>query len=169
MNRGLVRRRFHALAIGMVLFTGLSCSGGDIQPGVGAAGVRIGGDRASVEQVLGKAESQSSSGGMSGTAKRETTYLIYPSKGIDVLLDQGKVRSIFLYNEGIDEHHKYGGKGPGGISLSSKRADIIRALGDPSAKGLGADMDSWYRYDSGLEVTFQPDGSLHHLLVTGAH
>jgi hypothetical protein len=43
----------------------LGCSrGGDIQPGVGAAGVRLGDGREAVEKVLGKAESTSSSGVM---------------------------------------------------------------------------------------------------------
>src|SRR5262245_8157170 len=161
----------HSGSLGLALCAALlagtwACSGGgDILPGVGAAGVRLGDERDTVEKVLGKPESQSSSA-VSGTTSRETTYLIYPSKGIDVLLDQGKVRSIFLYNEGMEEHRKYGGKGPGGLDLGAKRADVIRSLGEPSAKGLGADVDSWYRYDSGSEVSFQPDGTLHHLLVT---
>lgn len=170
MTRGIQRERLGALTAAAALLAGiLGCTtrGGDIRPGVGAAGVGLGDDRASVEKVLGKPESESSTG-VSGTTKRESTYLIYPSKGIDVLVDQGKVRSIFLYNEGIEDHRKYGGKGPGGITLGSNRGDILAALGEPSAKGLGAEIDAWYRYDSGIEVVFQPDGTLHHLLITKA-
>lgn len=169
MTWGARRGRFLALAACAAVLMGiLACSGGgDIRPGEGAAGLRLGDDRAGVEKVLGKPESESGSG-VSGSTKRESTYLIYPSKGIDVLLEQGKVRSIFLYNEGIEEHRKYAGKGPGGITLGSKRAEIIAALGEPSARGLGAEMDAWYRYDSGVEVIFQPDGTLHHLLITKA-
>ncbi len=168
MTWGIQRGRFHALAACAAVLAGiLACSGGgDIRPGDGAAGIRLGEERAGVEKALGKPESESGSGVSGGSAKRESTYLIYPSKGIDVLLEQGKVRSIFLYNEGIEEHRKYAGQGPGGITLSSKRADIIAALGEPSARGLGAEMDAWYRYDSGVEVIFQPDGTLHHLLIT---
>jgi hypothetical protein len=164
MKDGMRLPGSHRLALtAMIVATAWACSGGgDIQPGVGAAGIRLGDERAAVEKALGPPESQSSS----GPADRESTYLIYPSKGIDVLLDQGKVRSIFLYNEGVEDHKKYGGNGPSGITLGSKRADILRVFGDPSARGLAADIDSWYRYDSGMEVTFQPDGSLHHLLIT---
>ena len=166
MISGLRRLRFLGSILAAALLAGAwGCSGGgDIRPGVGAAGIQLGDERAGVEKVLGKPESESSS----AASNRESTYLIYPSKGIDVLLDQGKVRSIFLYNEGVEEHRKYDGKGPSGITLGSKRADILSALGEPSAKGLGADIDAWYRYDSGIEVSFQPDGALHHLLITKA-
>ncbi len=169
MTWGTQRDRFHALAACAAILAGiLGCSGGgDIRPGDGAAGIRLGEERAGVEKALGKPESESGSG-VSGSTKRESIYLIYTSKGIDVLLEQGKVRSIFLYNEGIEDHRKYAGKGPGGIDMGSKRADILTALGEPSARGLGAEMDAWYRYDSGIEVIFQPDGTLHHLLITKA-
>ena len=169
MTRAIQRGGFHALAAAAALLAGiLGCSGGgDIRPGVGAAGIRLGDELGSVEKALGKPESQTSTG-VSGATKRESIYLIYPTKGIDVLVDQGKVRSIFLYNDGIEDHRKYGGKGPGGITLDSNRGEILAALGEPSAKGLGAEIDAWYRYDSGIEVIFQPGGTLHHLLITKA-
>ena len=150
------------------LFLAGCSGGGDIQPGIGAAGVRLGEGREAVEKVLGKAESTSSSG-VHGAKEVETTYLIYPSRGIDVLLESDKVLSIFLYNEGVDDHKKYPGTGPAGITLSTKRNDLVSALGEPSARGLGLDSDLWFRYDDGLEAVFERDGTLHHLVVTRPH
>jgi hypothetical protein len=157
------------LATSLVIAAVLTaCSApGDIQPGVGAAGVRLGDDRAAVEKGLGKPQASSTSGGQAD--KSETTYLLYPSKGIDVLLEGGKVRTIFLYNEGVDEHKKYAGKGPSGIALGSNRKEILSALGDPTTRGLGAEADLWFHYDTGLEVSFQADGTIHHLVVTRPH
>jgi len=147
----------------------LGCfGGGDIQPGVGAAGVHLGDGREAVEKVLGKAESTSSSG-VHGAKETDTTYLIYPSRGIDVLLEGDQVRTIFLYNDGVDDHKKYPGSGPSGITLSSKRDDFISSLGQPGARGLGLDSDLWFRYDNGLEAVFERDGTLHHLVVTRPH
>jgi len=159
------------LAILMLIPTLLliGCSGGgDIQPGVGAAGVRLGDGREAVEKVLGKAESTSSSG-VHGAKEIDSTYLLYPSRGVDVLLQGNKVLSIFLYNDGVDDHKKYPGTGPSGITLSSKRDDIIAILGQPGARGLGLDSDLWFRYDNGLEAVFERDGTLHHLVVTRPH
>jgi hypothetical protein len=156
----------------LTLLSGLhlaGCSGGeDIQPGISAAGVRLGDGREAVEKVLGKPESTSSSG-VHGATSVETTYLLYPSRGIDVLLEGNKVLSIFLYNEGVDEHKKYPGKGPSGITLSSKRDEVIAALGEPGARGLGTNSDLWFRYDEGLEAIFERDGTIHHLIVTRPH
>lgn len=147
----------------------LGCAGGgDIQPGVGAAGIHIGDNREAVEKGLGKPASVSSTG-VHGAKNVETTYLLYPSRGIDVLLESGKVRSIFLYNEGVEDHKKYAGRGPSGINLGSKREEVLAALGEPSARALGLDRDLWFRYDSGLEVVFEREGTINHLVVTAPH
>lgn len=150
----------------------LACSGcsrsGDIQPGMGAAGLHLGDSRAAIEKALGKPESVSSSG-VHGAKEVETTYLVYPSKGMDLLLQEGKLVSIFLYNEGADDHKKYAGTGPSGINLGTKRDEVIKALGDPSARGLGLDSDLWFRYDNGVEFVFDRDGTIHHLVVTKPH
>jgi hypothetical protein len=151
----------------MMSFVGCM-GGGDIQPGVSAAGVHLGDGREAVEKILGKAESTSSSG-VHGTKEIESTYLLYPSRGIDVLLEGNKVLSIFLYNDGADDHKKYSGTGPSGITLSSKREELVSALGEPSARGLGLDSDLWFRYDNGLEAVFERNGTIHHLVVTRPH
>ena len=151
---------------GLVLLSSLACGGrGDIQAGLGAAGVRLGDDRAAVERTLGKPE-QLSSAGMAGEKQKETTYLVYPSKGIDVLLEDGRVRSLFLYQEGIDDHQKYPGRTSDGLTLASKRQEVLSTLGDPSARGLGDNTDRWFRYDSGIEFSFTAEGKLHHIVVT---
>lgn len=151
---------------GLLLLSALACGGrGDIQAGLGAAGVRLGDDRAAVERTLGKPE-QLSSAGIAGGKQKETTYLLYPSKGIDVLLEEGRVRSLFLYQEGIEDHRKFPGRTSGGLTLSSKREEVLSALGDPSARGLGDNADRWFRYDSGIEFSFTAEGKLHHIVVT---
>ncbi|HMC83474.1 MAG TPA: hypothetical protein VKL61_09610 [Candidatus Polarisedimenticolia bacterium] len=151
---------------GLFLLSGLACGGrGDIQAGLGAAGVRLGDDRAAVERTLGKAE-QVNSAGVGGEKQKESTYLLYPSKGIDVLLEDGKVRSLFLYQEGIEDHRRFPGRTSDGLTLSSKREEILSTLGDPSARGLGDNADRWFRYDSGIEFSFTPEGKLHHIVVS---
>ncbi len=138
---------------------------GDIEPGSGAAGVRLGDDRAAVEKALGKPEKENTSGIHGAQGTKELTYLLYPGKGLDVLLEDGRVRSIFLYHEGADDHRQYPGRTSGGLTLASRRDDVLRILGQPSARGIGQDADRWFRYDSGLEVSFQADGTLHHLVI----
>lgn len=140
---------------------------GDIQAGSGAAGIGIGQDRAEVEKVLGPPERVTSTG-IQGAEKKQVTYCLYPTRGIDVLLENGKVRSLFLYHEGADDHRQYQGRTPEGLTLSSSRDDVLAALGEPNARGLEADADRWFRYDSGIEFSFRSDGSLHHVVVTGA-
>lgn len=162
-----------SLAIGaaalLVLLPILACGkGGDIQPGVGAAGIRLGENRETVEKALGKPQSVSTSG-VHGAQDSESDYLLYPSLGIDILLEGGKVRSIFLYNEGVEDHKRYSGTGPSGIGLSSNREQVLASMGEPSARALGQDRDLWFRYDSGLELVFERDGTLNHLVVTPPH
>ena len=141
-------------------------SGGDIRPGIGAAGVRVGDDRASVEKTLGKPEQESTTGVQSAKGRKEVTYLLYPSRGLDVLLEEGKVRSLFLYHEGADDHRQYPGKMAGGITLDSTREEVLKALGEPNSRGIGQDADRWLRYDRGIEASFSTDGTLHHLVIT---
>jgi hypothetical protein len=150
----------------LLLLSTLACWGrGDIQAGLGAAGVRLGDDRAAVERTLGKPE-QVSSAGIAGGKQKVTLYLIYPAKGIDVLLEDGRVRSLFLYQEGIEDHRKYPGRTSDGLTLASKREEVLSTLGDPSARGLGDNADRWFRYDSGIEFSFTAEGKLHHIVVT---
>src|SRR5439155_7538416 len=104
-----------------LLIVCLACrGGGDIQPGIGAAGIRLGDDRAAVEKLLGRPDQVTSMGSL-GDDRKEAAYLIYAARGIDVLLEAGKVRSIFLYNEGADEHRLYPGRTPQGLTLHSRR------------------------------------------------
>jgi hypothetical protein len=139
--------------------------GGDIRPGVGAAGIKLGDSRSTVEKALGKPEQETASG-VSGEKRKETAYLLYPARGLDVLLEEGKVKSIFLYHEGTDDHREYPGRMNGDLTLSSKRSEILHAFGEPSSRGIGADADRWYRYDSGIEFSFQPDGTPTHIVIT---
>jgi hypothetical protein len=140
-------------------------SGGDIQPGVGAAGVRLGDDRAAVEKTLGQPE-QVSSTTVHGAKEKEVIYLLYPAKGLDVLLEDGKVRSVFLYHEGADDHRQYPGKMAGGLTLASTRDEVLKALGEPASRGLGEDANRWFKYDTGVEFTFDPTGTIQHIVIT---
>jgi len=156
-----------ALVIPLLALTACGSGGGDIQPGVGAAGVRLGDERAAVETALGKPEEVSGSA-VHGSQEKEVTYLLYYTKGLDVLLEGGKVKSIFLYHEGADDHRQYPGKLAGGLTLSSNREEVLRALGEPATRGLGEDADRWFRYDTGVEFAFAADGTPHHILITRA-
>lgn len=154
------------VGLGLTLAAFYGCAGkGDIQPGIGAAGVRLGANRAAVEKILGKPD-QVSSTGVRGSKRRETTYLIYPAKGIDVLLEGGGARSIFLYREGADDHRGYAGRTADGLTVSSNRDEVLAVLREPDARGLGEDVHRWFRYDSGIEFTFEENGAIHHIVIT---
>ena len=154
------------LGLGLALAAFYGCTGkGDIQPGIGAAGVRLGSDRAAVEKILGKPD-QVSSTGVRGSGRKETTYLIYAAKGIDVLVEGGEARSIFLYHEGADDHRGYAGRTADGLTVNSNRDEVLAVLRDPDARGLGEDVHRWFRYDSGIEFTFQENGAIHHIVIT---
>src|SRR5690349_5140030 len=48
--------------------------------------------------------------------------LIWKSKGIDMSFFKGNVTAVFLYNEGADDHKRYGGELPEGLSFDDDRA-----------------------------------------------
>ena len=168
LPRGILSPVLPALILSLLAITACG-SGGDIQPGIGAAGVRIGDNRTTVEKTLGKPEHESTTGVQSAKGRKEMTYLLYTSRGLDVLLEGGTVRSIFLYHEGADDHRQYQGKMAGGITLGSTREEVLKALGEPSSRGIGQDSDRWLRYDTGVEASFSAEGTLHHLVISQPH
>jgi hypothetical protein len=164
-SRGLLSWGLPVLAV-LLLSLDACGSAGDIQPGVGAAGVKLGDERAAVEKVLGKPEMENTTGVRGNKVNKEITYLQYPSRGLDVLLEEGKARSIFLYHDGADDHRQYQGRTAGGLTLASNQKDVLTLLGNPSSRGMGKDADRWFQYNSGIEISFQSDGTLHHLVIT---
>ena len=161
-----------SLLIHMGLFTLLATlvacgSRGDILAGQGAAGIKLGDSRQAAEAAFGKPEDVSSTG-VTGAERNEAVYLIYPSKGIDVFLENDKVRTIFLYNEGSEDHQAYPGETPEGLALTARREEVLTTLGEPDGRGLAPHADRWFRYDSGIEFAFREDGSLDHMVVTSS-
>ncbi len=97
-------------------------------------------------------------------------FLIWKSKGIDMSFFDGKLRAIFLYNEGADGHNRYAGELPEVLSFDDDVAAIEKKLGKPDdvtelpfrrILGKGPEVaDVIYDYDQkGLSITTrQPKG-----------
>lgn len=147
----------------------LGCAGADadIHPGKGAAGVSLDDTQETVEQALGPPEKTEGTT-PSSPASKEAVYFIYPSKGIDVLLEDKKVRTVFLYQAEMEGHQKYPGHTSEGLSFESSRDDVVARMGEPTSRGLAKTADLWFRYESGIEFTFTPEGSLRTMVITRA-
>jgi hypothetical protein len=59
-------------------------------------------------------------------------YLLWKSKGIDMHFYKGNLTAIWLFNEGADEHKRYRGELPGGLSFEDDRKAIEKKLGKPT-------------------------------------
>lgn len=101
------------------------------------------------------------------TGRDETHfYLIWNSKGIDMNFDEGKLTAVFLYNSGADEHKRYVGELPEGLSFEDDLKTIEKKLGKPTSifevpprriLGKGPDVEeAQYSFDDkGLEILMQ--------------
>jgi hypothetical protein len=92
-------------------------------------------------------------------------YYLYPARGIDVLLQDGTVATIFLYNEGAEDHRRFEGRTPQGIDLASTRQDVIDRMGEPDWRGEADLADLLFEYKQGIEFVFRPDGTIHNLVI----
>jgi hypothetical protein len=98
---------------------------------------------------------------------REDTcfYLIWKSKGIDVLFNDSKLAAVSLFNEGADGHKRYRGELPEGLSFDDDRQAIEKKLGKPTdvtelparkVLGKGPEVEEvWLEYGNGLDISMQ--------------
>ena len=167
--------RKHLFGWGLVAFAvaAFGCGGGGgaaggtdlILPGEGVAGLLLGDDAARVVALFGEPE-DTATHGVAGAKVTLSEYYIYRDLGIDVLLLDGAVKTIFLYNDGAENHARYPGRTPRGITLASTRPQVLAALDEPDRYGLGDVRDRLYEYNrDGIEFIFRPDDTIHNLVI----
>lgn len=63
----------------------------------------------------------------------EEKYLVMSDRGIDFLLKDGELETVFVFATVTEDHDVYGGWATllDGVSIDSSRDDIVRALGEP--------------------------------------
>lgn len=153
-----------ALPIVGLLWIGCGPQAELILPGQGISSVSIGDEGEKVIAALGEPEDRSTQS-VVGKESLVMEYYIYPSKGIDVFLENGEVKTIFLYGQGAEDHQRFSGRTPGGIDLASSRAEVLERMGPPDRKLEGELAERLYDYDDGLEISFRADDTIHHFVV----
>lgn len=105
----------------------------------------------------------------------ESNYLNARDSGISFALNKkSKVESIFLYSDGVEEFKQYSEKLPGEISFEMSRAQVRKALGEPSLSGEAGGVGlmaidfSFDRYESDTHyIRFEyTENDAHIRLVT---
>lgn len=67
------------------------------------------------------------------------TYLVVPERGVDFLLVDGVLSTVFIYATANSEHAAYGAW-PSlvhGVTATARRDDVVRALGEPKRPAAG--------------------------------
>ena len=87
----------------------------------------------------------------------ETPYLNSRAAGISFALTKdSKVKSVFLYANGIEGFAQYTGPLPAGLTFKSSRSDVCAAIGEPSMSadaggvGLMAIEHAFDRFEDGI-------------------
>jgi hypothetical protein len=116
--------------------------------------------------------------GATPTTYGESPYLNAKNAGISFALTRDhKVKTVFLYSEGLEGFSAYGGALPNGLSLASSRAEVRAAVGDPVMSGekggigLMAIDFSFDRFEDGknyMNFQYLPGDKGIHLLVIGS-
>jgi hypothetical protein len=81
-------------------------------------------------------------------------YYVYYAKGIDLMLIDSTVRTIFLFPEGTDEHKGYAGKCPYGLAITDTRKVVLKKLGkaDKNVEVYSEHKDEWGR--KGITIVY---------------
>ncbi|HEY1191835.1 MAG TPA: hypothetical protein VGE74_29660 [Gemmata sp.] len=66
-----------------------------------------------------------------GNGEDNQFYPEWQSKGLDMLVFEGKVTAIWVFNEGADEHKRYQGQLPGALGFDDNEETIEKKLGKP--------------------------------------
>ncbi len=92
-------------------------------------------------------------------------YLLWKSKGLDMAFENGKLKTIWLFNEGADEHKRYSGELPGGVSFDDDRVAVEKKLGKPDevtelgvrkVLGKGPEIEEiWLDYTKGPSISMR--------------
>ena len=166
MRNGWLGLGLLAIGVAALACGGGAAGGGDlILPGEGVAGLLLGDDATRVVALLGEPE-DTATHGVAGAVVSISKYYIYRSRGIDVLLLDGEVKTIFLYNDEAEDHARHPGRTPHGLTLASTRPEVLEALGPPDRFGPGDVRDRLYEYNrDGIEFIFRPDDTIHNLVI----
>lgn len=89
-----------------------------ILPGEGVKGCRVGGPIQAARDLFGKPSSEPEG------------YIRFADHGIDMAVEEGKIRAIFFYYRS-HTHRQYAGKTDKGIGKESSIEDVIKQYGKP--------------------------------------
>ncbi|WP_224242644.1 hypothetical protein [Hyalangium gracile] len=98
--------------------------------------------------ILGRAFSSQEVAGflleMGGVSEVSTvedrTYYVFKRRGIDVDVENGRVAALFLFSEGLAGHSAFFKGLPEGLSFSSDREAVRRAMGKPDSAREGEEI-----------------------------
>lgn len=104
-----------------------------------------------------------------GPARREqlpgADYWSWPAHGVSARIEGSRVKTIYLYAEGVEGFTEFQGELPRGLTFDSDHEQALQHLGHPSAQGAygppGQPEAPWLRYDSAehnLHVGFEAEG-----------
>jgi hypothetical protein len=107
----------------------------------------------------------------------ESPYLNAKSAGLSFALnDDRTVRAVFLYSQGVERFQQYTDPLPAGLSFTSSRAEVRRALGKPvlsgevGGVGIFAIEFSFDRFEAGdhyLRFEYRSGGEAIRLITIG--
>jgi hypothetical protein len=101
-----------------------------IRTGEGVTGCKIGGTLENAEAIFGKSTSASEKyKDDPKTAEHMKDYFHFTEKGIDILLNKGKISAIFFYYDESQSHKIYAGKTDKGIGKESTVENVIKQYG----------------------------------------
>jgi hypothetical protein len=81
-------------------------------------------------------------------------YMTASADGIELILNDGIIKTIFLFAQGRDDHQAYQGNLPAALTFSSRLSEVVQTLGKPSQRSKDG---AWVRYDHAdycLHLTF---------------
>lgn len=140
-----------------------------IEPGQGAASIRLGDSKAAVEMRLGRPERIGK--------YSDAHYWSYMSKGIAVAFQRpyiDYVNTIFLHHDKADGFAGFRGATAEGIDVNATRRQIEAIYGPPSVERKGSVIRHWAYYRAhGLGATYDTtstsdmDAVVYHLSIFG--
>ena len=93
-------------------------------------------------------------------------YWVWRNKGLNVLFADEKMDTVWLYNDGVEDHKRYGGALPEGLTFDDTLEVALKKLGPPEVENSELDradktgtavigVETSYGYPGkGLEVVF---------------
>ncbi|PRP92958.1 hypothetical protein ENSA5_46260 [Enhygromyxa salina] len=89
-------------------------------------------------------------------------YLGSKARGVELLIERGRISTVFLHGQGHQGYTDYAGAMPGGVAFGDSPDRARALLGEPDAQG--ARWDKWYRPTWSVHLEYGDSGGV--ILVT---